>query len=347
MPTNPTIYDVAKKAGVSSATVSRVIHTPERVSETVRNRVYVAFEELKYSYNTAAANMSKGTTSSIGVLAPSIRDSIFTQTLIAIQKQAFLNNHYVIVADTNFNPKTEKLLLEKFVEQRLAGILLIGYCPENEEYILRLNRSGVRIIVLWEIINNSLDFIGFDNYNATKQMMEHLISLNHKKFGFIFGRYSNTMRTKSRFNACIDTLTKYSIPYDKEMLVEGYPVLLHGYNTMKHFLEQDKKLTAIVCNNDLQAIGAIKCLKEYKLRVPEDVSVCGFDDIDVADYFDPALTTIKVPAYEIGELAINTLLDNILKNKPIVSKMLDTKLIIRDSCTLANECKKDIRLNME
>lgn len=330
---NPTIYDVAKKAGVSSATVSRVIHTPLKVSEAVRVRVHNAMSELQYSYNAAAANMSKGTTSSIGVLAPSIRDSIFTRTLVAIQKQAFLHDHYVIVADTNFNAKTERLLLEKFVEQRLAGILLIGYCPENEEYIINLNKSGARIIVLWEIMNNSLDFIGFDNYNAAKQMIEYLISLNHRNIGFIFGKYKDTIRTKSRYNACLDTLEKYSLPIDEDMLVDGFPFLSHGYTTMKRFLDEKKNITAVMCNNDLQAIGAIKCIKEYKLRVPEDISVCGFDDIDTAEYFDPALTTTKVPAFEIGELAINTLLDNILSNKPIVSKMLDVKLMIRQSCT--------------
>lgn len=329
---NPTMQDVANKANVSNATVSRVLHTPEKVSDSVCKRVRQAIAELNYSYNAAAANMVKGRTSSIGVLAPSMRDSIFASTLVGIQEQAFAHDHHVIVADTKFDAYTEKRLLEKFIEQRLGGIILIGYCPENEDYIIKLVNSGVRIIDIWETTNNCIPFVGIDNYLATKQSMEYLVSLQHTNFAFILGRYNRSKRTRDRYEACKDVVKNNNLLIEENMFFDNSPTIEDGYACMKNILAIKKDITAVYCNSDIQAVGAMQCIRDHNLRVGEDISICGFDDIDTAAYLHTPLTTIKVPAYSIGEIATITLFDNMLHNKKIESKTLEANFIIRNSC---------------
>jgi DNA-binding LacI/PurR family transcriptional regulator len=218
---------------------------------------------------------------------------------------------------------------------------MFGYSIENTEQIIDLHNSGMHVMIMWEHAVEPLNFVGFDNYEATKVAIEYLLSLGHKKIGFILGPYSKVDRAYQRYKACIDIINENKISIPKNFIHEAYPTIHDGKKIMKKMLQSKEKPTAIYCNNDLQAIGAINEIQKAGLRVPEDISVCGYDDIEIAKYYNPSLTTTHVKSYEIGKIAAQELIHKIEnKNETRVMRDIPAKLVIRESCAQYSDLEK-------
>lgn len=329
-----TVFDIANRAHVSIATVSRVIQSSPHVQKETRERVLQAMRDLNYTYNAVAANFSQRQSNSISVILPEASSNVFSMTIAGIQCGIQNSNYHLLISDTFYDPDIELKVLQQSVEQRCAGILLLGYSPKNEKEVLRICKSNTPLILVWEISAFPIDYIGIDHYQMTCRMLNYFIEKGHREFGFILGPYTKIGRPKLLYDACRDTMEKYSLCFDPERVVEGVPTIFNGVQAMEKILQSKKRPTAIFCNSDQQAIGAINAIRKAGLRVPEDISVSGFDDIEVAEYFFPKLTTVHIPGYLIGKMSILTLIRKIEGsiNRPIQS-VIESKIVIRESIT--------------
>lgn len=329
-----TIEKVAELAGVSPATVSRVLRSPDQVRETTRQRVLKVIKQTNYVYHALAADLSRQRSSNIGLIIPSTIGSIFVRTVFAILEKAQERGYTVIIGNSKYNPEIELSLLRTFNEHRTAGLLLTGYSIRKEQLLEQLDRSGIPVVIMWEKLDDlPLSYVGVDNYRAAYTMTHYLIGLNHRRIGLIIGPYSRVERVRKRLEGYRDCLADHGLPWDDALVVEKEPTLADGMEAMNRLLSLPVPPTAVFAASDVMALGAMASAKERGLKVPDDVSVSGFDDIDFSAYTDPPLTTIRVGGFEIGEMAVKCLLDMIDNPSPQPRQVcLKTDLIVRDSC---------------
>jgi DNA-binding LacI/PurR family transcriptional regulator len=330
----PTMLDIAKAASVSIATVSRAIHTPHLVSKKTLHKVLKCIDESGYVYNTTAGELSSRRSTVIGVLIPTTKAPLFADSILAIQERVQERGFSVIVGNTKYDPDTEYLLLRKFKERRLAGIILTGFTVGNEHFLDQIIQDGIPCVVIWEKLSMpNVNFVGFDNYKAAYSMTEYLISLNHRKIGLIIGPYSKVGRVRNRFEGFQACLKDYNIESNPDWIIECEPSLSEGRQSMIRLMSLDKRPSAVFAASDILALGAIAGAREKNLVIPHDVSLCGFDNVEFAAYAHPPLTTMHVPGYQIGQKAVDII---IKKNDQQVTRVeqycLDTHIVIRDSC---------------
>jgi DNA-binding LacI/PurR family transcriptional regulator len=325
--------EIAELAGVSVATVSRAFHSPNLVRAEIRNRILEIAEQHKYLYHATAADLSRQKSNVIGVLIPSAKASVFGKTLLAIQEKT-QENYSIIFGNTLYQKDLESKLLQKFRERRVAGVILTGFIMGHEERIHSLIDDSIACVVTWEILDSKeISYVGYDNVKAAYSATNYLISLGHERIGLIVGPYQKVGRVRKRHTGYKKALADNGISFDPSLVVSSEPALFEGKRTMQQLLSLPDPPTAVFAASDQLAIGALSAIKERGLRVPKDVSLVGFDDIDVAAYCDPPLTTVRVPAQEMGELAVKVLLEAIEDGRAEVKQyLLDTDLIIRESC---------------
>lgn len=330
---NVTIYEIAKKANTSIATVSRAINSPHMLSEKTYDRILKIMEENDYTYNETAANFSKKKSNAVCVLVPHITSSVFSRSISGIQKILYENGYYLVTANTDYDAAIERIRLKQIKSQRFAGLLMFGFSIENTKQIIELHENGMHIVIMWEHAIEPLNYVGFDNYKTTRIALEHLLSLGHRKIGFILGPYSKVGRAYQRYQACCDIINEHHLSIPDHHIQEAFPTIEDGKRIMKLMLQSGDKPTAVYCNNDLQAIGAIHEIHKSGLKVPNDISVCGYDDIEIAQYFSPALTTIHVKAYDIGQIAAQELIKKIEESdRNRIVRDIPASIIVRDSC---------------
>ena len=329
-----TIEEVAKIAGVSPATVSRAIRSPEMVRDSTRRRVLKIIKEKKYVYHALAADLSRQCSANIGLIIPSTIGSIFVRTVFAILEKAQEHGYTVTIGNSKYNPEIEMSVLRTLNERHPAGLLLTGYCVRKEELLEEINRSGVPTVIMWEKPDDpQLSYVGIDNYRAAYTMTEYLIGLKHRRIGLILGPYSKVDRVHKRFEGYRDCLSDHGLPWDDLLVVEKEPTLADGMEAMNRLMSLANRPTAVFAASDVMAFGAMAAAKEKGLKVPADVSIAGFDDIDFSAYADPPLTTIRVNGIEIGEMALSCLLDMIENPSPQPRQIcLKTDLVVRNSC---------------
>ncbi len=332
-----TIHEIAAKAGVSSATVSRAIHSPHLLNEKTLQRIRQLMEDQDYSYNAAAANLSKGTSSGVAVVVPRVNSPVFADTITGIQEYLQSCGYYVTVASTHYDAAEERHILKRIMEQRPAGLLLTGYAAENESFVISL-AAKLPLIVMWEKAIPPLNYVGFNNYQSTLDIFTHLFSLGHRRIAAILGPYTKVVRAKRRYQAYLDFLSGHGLPFRQEYVCEAEPTLAEGKRAMEMLVTLPERPTAVFCNNDLQAIAAIRVINDAGLSVPGDISIFGFDDAAVSQYITPPLTTLHVPSREIGTESARFLHELMrgAQSGP-VAHIVDTPFILRNSCRALRE----------
>ncbi|MCR6651181.1 MAG: LacI family transcriptional regulator [Cellvibrionaceae bacterium] len=319
------IREVALTAGVSVATVSRALTNPEKVSEESLKKVHDAIKAVGYTPNLLARNFRAAKSFAIVVLVPDITNPFFSQVIQAIEDRAQQKGYAVLLGDTRETSKREQEYVNR-VETRLAdGVIQLRpqSMSSSTQKIPWVNACGCE--------GTPGPSIRVDNIAATKAMVGYLTSLGHRRIGVISGLKDNP-HSIDRLQGYKSGLTAAGIAFEKELVAEGDFTMWSGQNAAKQFFRLKQMPTAICSMNDEMALGATQALKAGGLRVPEDVSVTGFDDIPYAKYWEPGLTTMAQPAEEIGKLAMDTLLRVIegeeLSNLELV---LPTEIVIRQS----------------
>lgn len=299
------IKEVARAAGVSIATVSRALSSPEKVSAASMRKVQAAIAELQYHPNIVARNLRSARAHSLLVLVPDISNPFFSLVIRAIEDRAHEKGYSVLFGDTRDSPSREREYI-RLVESRLAdGIIQLRPDAQGDASNGQVRRFAY--INLCGAERTSGPTVRIDNVHGAREMVEYLISLGHQRIGVITG-FSTNAHTVDRMEGYKQALAAASIPFDQQLVAEGDYSMWSGLGMANQYCRMDNPPTALFCMNDEMAIGACQTLKSNGFRVPEDVSVTGFDNIDYARYSDPPLTTISQPADQMGKMATDLLL---------------------------------------
>jgi len=329
---------LAKLAGVSTSTISRAFHAPHKVQHATRERILALAKEHNYVYNAVAGDLSRKVSRLIGVLIPTSNKSVFGDTLLAIQEAAQEYHFATIIGSTFYDKEREKMILQEFQERRVSGIILTGFTIGQEQSVADLIKNEIACVVIWEKLEDQdFSYVGFDNYEAAYSAVDYLLSLRHKRIGLLIGHYDKVGRVKKRFLGYQRALVDYGVAFDPSLVITSDPDFMEGKQAMHQLLSVPDPPTAVFAASDRLAIGGLAAIKEKGLKVPEDISLVGFDDVDFASFCDPPLTTVRVPAQKIGQLAVRTVAEAIEKDQYHIRKYcLDTELIIRNSCRMAD-----------
>ncbi|MCG8337328.1 MAG: LacI family transcriptional regulator [Proteobacteria bacterium] len=327
-----TMKDVARESGVSLATVSRALRNPDLVSVETIERIKEAVENTQYEY-TKSIPANGATLPVIGVIVPSTICFGFAETIMGIQEASLEKGFAHIVGCTNYDNQTERALLEKFQQSRVAGLILTGFSLSNESLIREIIRSGVPTCVIWENSSDAeISYVGFDNFKAVYNLANHLISLGHRQIGILCGPFSKSDRPYRRLNGYRTALEEHAIVYDQRLVYEGDPTMEEGKKGMKQIMSLPDPPTAVLAAADVLALGALITANKMGLRIPNDVSIVGMDDIPYSEYCIPPLTTAHVPAYDMGYKSVEVIARNLNAKEPkVVHKCLDAPIVFRES----------------
>ncbi|UWR27560.1 LacI family DNA-binding transcriptional regulator [Sulfitobacter sp. S223] len=304
----PTLDDVAKKAGVSTATVSRCLNSPERVVQSTRKRVMKAVDSLGYTPNFGARVMAAKRTFTIGAIVPTMENSIFARGLQAFQEALDTRGYTLLVSSTAYRPEAEEKQIRALVARGADGLLLIGHDRDPALYRY-LERQAVPALIAWAYAPHiSQPAIGFDNRAAMRLLAEEVIARGHKRIGVISAIVKGNDRASERLEGIKDAAKALGIPSDHLYVVETPYGIETGADAMNKLMQGQQPPTVVMCGNDVLAAGALRAAKAMGLAVPEDISVTGFDDIELARFVTPTLTTVHVPHREMGTKAAATLI---------------------------------------
>jgi LacI family transcriptional regulator, repressor for deo operon, udp, cdd, tsx, nupC, and nupG len=331
----PTIQDVARFADVSTATVSRALSSPERVSESTRARISEAVRVTGYTLNQTARSLRQRTSHTILVALPDIRNTFFSTILDAIEREAALRGYGVLVANRFSGVDAGQRLHQYFLSSRADGLLLLDGSVDLEQ-LLVLTRAPVSVplvVACEEIPNSPFHTVKTDNAYAAEIATRHLIGLGHTRIGHIRGPADNVL-TAERQAGFTRALAAAGLLLHPEWLFEGNFEMERGLLAAEHFVALAERPTAIFAANDETAIGFLSGLRRHGLECPRDVSVVGFDDLAVAPHFWPPLTTMRQPREPLGRLAAEALIDLIEgqpRSRVPLHIVLSSELIVRAS----------------
>jgi LacI family transcriptional regulator len=326
-----TIKHVAKEAGVSIATVSHVINNTRYVSDELSKKVHLAMEKLGYHPDGIARSLRKKRTYTVGMIIPDSSNPFFAEVALGFEMRSFDLSYNVIFCNTNGDVQKESTYLDLLLKKRVDGIVFVS-SGININSVKFIKSQKIPIIVVdREIKRLKVDSVLVDNLSGGYQATKHLLNLGHKRIACISGP-SLITPSSERIEGYKKALMEASLEIDKKLILMGDFQFEGGYKSAKKLLRMKKIPTAIFACNDLMAIGAICAIKEAGMRVPQDISVVGFDDIALASFYSPKLTTVIQPKYKMGKLAASMLIERI-KNKEMAPrrKLLKTELIIRES----------------
>ena len=325
---------IAELAGVSRATVSRVLSKPEKVHPKTRERIQSLMEQSGYTYHAGAAELIKRKTFFIGLVIPSVISLAFSNTVLAVQEAADELGMSVILGCSEFDEKKESKLLSQFMTRRVAGVIMCGNTVENEDQILRLQQIGIPCVIIWTTPDNpNLCQAGFDNRAASATAVKYLIDMGHKHIALITGPLGGGRRVSDRILGFTSTMEKHGLAVPEGYLRRAEPTIVNGEREAFGLLEMSPRPTAIFAASDMLAIGVLSAARKMSLNVPRDLSVIGFDDIEFATHTEPPLTSVAVPEKEMSRMAIHMIKQLINKEiSPPRTFCLDTQLIVRKSC---------------
>jgi LacI family repressor for deo operon, udp, cdd, tsx, nupC, and nupG len=333
MCTVPTIFDVAKRAGVSIATVSRVLTQPDVVAPPTRRKVMAAVERLGYAPNASAKNLRVRSTRKLIVTVPHITRLVWSTILLGIQDLANQEGYAVLLGDTRFERSREERYAQMFKEQQADGLIFLGHhVGDDLAMIVRRHRDTVAPIVNVMGFRPPLGIpsIQIDNAAAAAAAMDHLYGLGHKRIGLVTGGAPSFV-TGERLRGALARAKKARA--ERDMLVErGDFSVESGVACAERLLARPTPPTAIFCFNDEMALGVLHAARDGALRVPDDLSVVGLDDIHQAGYWGPPLTTVAMPMRDMGEHAVRVLLGILNRGEhPPERIVLPHTLVVRAS----------------
>lgn len=334
---NVTIQDVAKEAGVSITTVSRVINNNYPVKKETREKVEKIIEEMNFTPNSLARGLIKKKTDTVGILVPSITNIFFPLVINGIEHFMEKKGYTLIMCDTK-DRKTEMRQLRNLTERRVDGIISIDPSASIIKKGIYEDLSKEIPIVIINGYNKNIkcNFVINNQEMGVIEALEYLIKLGHKKIAFLRGKnsYSYDLKEEQFYK----TLKNNNIEVNNEYIIivdigNGIETVDLSMEATLDIMSKDNRPTAILACNDWMALGALHACQKLSIKVPQEVSIIGYDNIIISQMSEPKLTTIDQNMYKLGDLAAKILYENIEKQKHTYQKIiLDTKLVIRDSC---------------
>ncbi|MEG0047739.1 MAG: LacI family DNA-binding transcriptional regulator [Clostridia bacterium] len=329
-----TIKDVARLAGVSFSTVSRVLNQKKSVSPDTYRKVMEASEILQYTPNSIARSLKEGCTNTVALMVPSMRNHIVPEIAQGVEDTARKNGMTVILCNTNEDIGVEKEYLRKLKNQLVDGIIVTSML-KSSEHIRALQREGFPLVLAIRHYNDPIDAVAVDNRMAAYRAMEYLIKTGHRKIAIAVGRLELNVYV-DRYKGYCEALEHYGIALEEALVLRETSGLESLYHLVRAMIRDGHQIDAIFATSDPKAIMVMKALRDCGLRIPQDVAVMGFDNIEISSALEPPLSTVSQPLYKIGVLAMEKLMAQIRAKvegkeyKPSLS-ILDTELIVRKS----------------
>ncbi|NQV15095.1 LacI family DNA-binding transcriptional regulator [bacterium] len=331
-----TISDVAKKAKVSTATVSRVLNNSDKVRPATRDRVGEIIKELNFVPNVNALGLQRKKTKTIGLIFPDASAYYFAEIIQGINRHLSQNDHQILISSAH-DEEEEIKTINGFVKGgRIDGLIMM--MPSASDYkglmIPLINNKIPVVLIACEIDAPRATTLLLDNYNSAKEMVHHLSDLGHKRIAFIHGGKHN-YDAKERYRGYVDGRKEFQLEEREELEVVGNFTEASGYQSTITLMQRNPRPTAIFAANDAMAIGAIEAARVLKLSVPLDLAIVGFDDISSAAYTDPGLTTVHVPLRRLGHLAAESILKNLNMDpseRTTEKIIIPLQQVIRKSC---------------
>ena len=310
-----TIADVAREADVSAMTVSRALREPSRVSEKSLERIRAVIDRLGYMPDPAAQALAAGRTNVIGVIVPSVTNNVFADVMRGIYNAAEETKWQVQLGNSRYSPLAEERLVRTFISQRPAGLIISGI-DQSEETRAMLRASSFRVVQVMETSDRPLDMIvGFSHLDGARAATRHLIEMGYKKPGFLGARLDP--RTQRRLNGFREVAGEAGL-LDLNRIVttpQASTVTLGG-KLMADLLSRAPDTDAILCNNDDLALGALFECQRRSISVPHDMGICGFNDLEMMAAANPTITSVRTHRYEMGEKAMQMLVDSLEDREP-------------------------------
>jgi DNA-binding LacI/PurR family transcriptional regulator len=326
----PSIKDIARLARVSHPTVSRALQNSPLVNAKTAEKIHRIAKESGYKASAVARGLVTRRTHTIGLVVTTVADPFTSEVVSGIEQAANDHGYCVFLADSNADRDREKKIVQSFAEQRVDGIIVTS-SRVGALYLPLLSEMMVPIV----LVNDQhpggfVHSVMICNQEGSRAAAEHLVGLGHRRIAFIgdqFGYQSDT----ERFAGYKDALDAAGIPIQPELVVRGDGKAEAALRAMDQLLALSNPPTAVCCYNDMSALGAMRSIRMHGLRVPEDISVAGFDDLFVASYTDPPLTTVRQPMRRMGQMAMEHLIKLMSGQKSVVSVKVKAELIVRES----------------
>lgn len=327
----PRLADVAGLAGVSTATVSRVLNRPSTVTPELRKRVQEAVETLGYVPHGPARALASRRSNTIGAVVPTIDNAIFARNIQALQARVFESGLTLLLASSGYHFERERREIQALVERGIDGLLLVGEARDASVYDL-LNKKNVPYVNTWLYREDSPHpCIGFDNAQAAYQVCSYLLDIGHRSIAMVAGIRHGNDRVAARIDGVTAAMADRGIRFAPGHLVEHKYEIAEGRRAASRLLASPNPPTAIVCANDVLAFGVLFECRARGVSVPRDMSITGFDDMDLAANIDPPLTTIRVPAAEMGRRAAEYLLARLERTPTPEKTELQAALVVRET----------------
>jgi LacI family transcriptional regulator len=327
----PTLADVARYANVSTATVSRCLNSPDQVVGKTRERVLQAVSELGYAPNFGAQALAAKQTHTFGVIIPTMENAVFARGIQAFQEELGRHGKTLLIASSAYNETLEEKQIRALVARGADGLLLIGFHRRQEVYDF-LEKRSVPVLVAWSFDpSRDQSGIGFDNKKAMAELARLVIRQGHRHIACISAPVASNDRAQGRVDGIRLAMTEAGLDGAGLMVTQIPYGIENGEVAFRQTLAAAPETTAVMCVSDVLAIGALRAAREMGLRVPDDISVTGFDDIEIAVLAEPGLTTVHVPHREMGRRAANMLIQMVRQREAPESVELPTDITLRRS----------------
>lgn len=325
------IKEVAKAAGVSASTVSRVLTGKIPVSEDARARVLDAVEKMNYQPNAVAQGLKGGRLHTIGLVIPNVRSLVFPAAIRGIEDTAGQHGYTVVLCNTDEDVEKEKIYIDN-LRRRLVDGFIFSTARPGHEYLLDLPNDGVPVVFLIRQLGKAVNTVALDNEGGAYEATRYMLSRGLKKIALINGSLELPLY-RHRYEGYRRALMESGIAEPSGMVVHGISGWDDGYLAMKALLETGHRPDAVFATSDPKAMGIIRAIRDMGMRVPQDISVMGFDNLDFSAQIDPPLTTVAQPFYEMGVRACRRLIHLIEKGQGCRAKVevLPAQLVIRKS----------------
>ncbi len=327
------IRTIAHAADVSIATVSRVMNNVPTVNPEIAQRVWKVIDELDYFPNTQARSLVSGRSRIFGLIVSEITNPFFPELIQGFEDIAVANGYEILVSSTNYDPKRMSHCIRRMLERKVEGVAVMTFGIE-EPLLDQLARRKVPLVFIDVGPKRpGISLLKVDYHHGIRQGVQHLAALGHKDISFISGPVK-LHSAQSRQTAFSASMRECGIALDPAWIVEGDHTMEGGISAMDRLLSAKKMPTAVMCSNDMTAIGVLHKLYRAGLRVPDDLSVIGFDDIHIAEVTIPPLTTVQMSRFDIARAAVTALRAHVEQTEGSAPKReynIETELVVRES----------------
>lgn len=332
---NVTLFDVARLAEVSIASVSRVLNTPDKVGAEVRARVEAAIRRLSFVPNGAARALRSSKARLVGAIIPTLNYAIYARMVESLQQHLSAQGNSLILNSSSYSLETEYREARLLIERGVECIVLVGDVQRPDTLALLRDQNVEYILTYSNADSPSVSSIGFENGESAGAVARHLHELGHRSFMMISGVSRHNDRVRDRRSGFVTELGRLGVPSSDVIVVEEEYTMAAGCGAMKKQLDAGRDFTAVFCGTDVFAAGALKACVDAGIRCPEEMSIVGFDNLEFGEYLQPAITTVDVPGVQMGVITAQAVARLLAGDKTPTKARLDAPLVIRSSTAAA------------